>query len=345
MIIETRYAVFRKSTGVDDLLAEVKTLKTELNAITHKLNRANVEISIYKQENEELKIKQAIAQEKPSTVDAQVQTECKTGASFVEQMDWQRVNNRAENYKKHYTEIFNAYNELKEKYKKLGPNNQEMAELNELKAQFEQLKIQHQEKTKAMEHLQWKYIETKRICDSRFEEINQYKEQMEMNMTKAEMRASGETAYNELKVTFEELKAKYETNVKKCHETAELLVEIKEKYRLSKQINQTSLNDIETLKQEINNFQKSDAKLKSELEAIKQQLDETEAELELVKNKYGRAKEMLAERQARVEKLRIFEQKYGHAKELLESRRLEILRLQALVNDNDENNENAPMNK
>lgn len=327
LIIETRYAVFRKSTGVDDLLAEVKTLKTELNTITHKLNRANVEITIYKQDNENLKLKQKIALEKPSTADAYVQTE-KNGATFVEQMDWERVNGRAEHYKKHYQEVVFAYNELKEKYKKH----------NELIIQHENLKIQHQEKIKAMEELQWKYTQTKRICESRLDDINKCKEQIEMNFTKSEMVASGEPAYNELRVNYDELKAKHETTLKKCRETAELLDEIKEKYRISKLINDTSSNDIEKLKQEIINT-------KSELGAMKQQLDESEAELEAVKNKYVRAKGMLAERQERVENLRIFEHKYGRAKELLESRRLEILRLQALVNDKNVNNENAPLNK
>lgn len=353
IIIESKYAVFRKSTGVDDLIAQVKTLKSELNDINHKLNRANVENDIYKRKIDELEIKSAIAQQKPSTVDAHVQTDCtKSGATFVEQMDWERVNRRAENYKKHYQEAATAHNELKGKYEKLKTKlgtSHDDSTFNELKTKYEDLQSQYQEvlaqnqeTSKTMEELQWKYTETKRICNARFDEIKKYKEQLEMNLTKAEMQVSGEAAYNQLNVKYEELKSKYDATLKKCTETAELLDEIKEKYRLMKQICEKRFKEIEDFKVKIDELKKNDATLRAEIETLNQQLVQAKGDLETSGRKYARAKEILADQK---EKIDLLKDKYGQAKDLLESRRLEILRLSAIVEGETVNIENMPRNK
>lgn len=347
----------------------MKKLKSELNATQHKLNRANCERDMIKEQHEELKLKSAIAKHKPSTIDAAVQTDgSKTGATFVETMDWEHINRRAEKYKKAYGDVVTSYNELREKYGKLISNENGVTAYNALKLKYDQLKVQYDKTAKTMSELESKYGETKRICNARFEKMEEYErkiadykqnvatlnselgalnqinekyEQLKSEAGKAATKPNEMAAYNDLKV-------KYQKIAEKCQETAELLDEIKQKYGLTKQIANKRFEEIQKFKQMIANFEKNEMELKSELEALKTQLDVTNKELTEVKAKNDRAKGYLIRHREEIEKLAPKARKYEDAKDLLERRRLEILRLMALVEgktENHENNENVPINE
>lgn len=184
VIIEARFATFKLSTGVDELKEQVKTLKDELSTYKSKYSRLNVDYENLTDRYGELKVKSAIAQQKPSTADNHTQTDPpKFGATFVEQMDLQRAVQRAEKYKKAYEQAVTTFNELKTKY--------------------EQLEAKHIEMVKLLEEIQPKYKETKRICNYRWNVIGELEAaKTELQQREAALKAELNTLKEQL-ITFE----------------------------------------------------------------------------------------------------------------------------------------------
>lgn len=217
--------MLREEYGVKDLEAEVKKLKGDVEKHRSKLAQTEYHYRDLQAKYDELKIKADMQMEmqKSVTVAASTQTEPMTGARYVEQMDWDFVNERAERYKRHYFEQ---------------------------KAEFDQ----HKAKFKALEQ---KYENTKTICNGRFKALEENKETIiglrreidelkrneteithELNALKQrfEQAQTDTAAYKQLKETeYNELIVEFNENVKKCNKSIDLLREIQAKYGLLKE--------------------------------------------------------------------------------------------------------------
>lgn len=336
VIIEARYATFRLSTGVDQLIAEVKTLKSDLSTAKSKLNRMNIDHESLQDKYEELKVKMAIKLQKPATNDASVQPDGQlTGATFVEQMNWERLNQRAEKYKKAYGEILTNFNQLKATYDQLKSGQKsssaagETADNSLLKMEYEQLKLDHEKSMKKhleaaefVDKFKAKYEATKNICNSRLEQIHEFKQtidnferteknlKVELQTLKSELKKVTESNKNTAvanKIQFEQMKSEYDAQKKKLRDTTEMLDELKLKYSNMKAICNSRYD-------RLIQYEESEKNSKSEIAALTGQYKEVKQEADRLKRKYETAKVML------------------------ESRRQEILKLMG------QNNENVPIN-
>lgn len=232
IIIEARYATFKMSTGVDDLKAEVKTLKTELLTTKTKLSRLNSDFDSLSDKHEKLKLKSVIAQQKLPSTNASMQTEStKTGATFVDQMDWERVNRRLEKYKKRNEELVNSYNQLKGK-------------LEMVKSDLDQKSAKCIETAKLLEEIQPKYSGMKRICNHRWDQIEEFKKKI----------ANHEKNEVEMKDIIETLKQEL-AGIK---EAMTELTKYKRKYEAAKGICDSRRLEIERLNRLINDGQNNE---------------------------------------------------------------------------------------
>lgn len=226
VIIEAKYATFRLSTGVDELQAEVKTLKAELSATKTKLSRINIDYENLCDKHEKLKVKSAIASYKPSLSDAIVQTDAsKTNPTFIDQIDFERINRKAEKYKKAYEEVVTNYNALKSKYENM-------------KAELEEKSAKCNEAAKLLDEIQPKYANMKRICNHRWDEIEEFKKRIaEFEKNEVEMKSQLKTM---------------NTNLAGFKETTKELVRFKQKYEVAKGICDNRRIEIERLNKLIN---------------------------------------------------------------------------------------------
>lgn len=211
IIVEAKFATFKLSTGVDELKDKVKALQQDVSNFKAKYNSLKYDYDHVNDKYEELKVRSAVAQQKPTTVDEFSQTDPpKFGATFVEQMDLQRAVQRAEKYKKAYEQTVTAYNELKPKY--------------------EQLEAKHKELSDFWTLTKPKYTETKRICNNRLTKIQ------ELENAKLDLQRSEAALTAELII----LKEKFA-------ETLKELDRFKRKYEMAKKLCDNRRLDIERL--------------------------------------------------------------------------------------------------
>lgn len=314
IIINAKYNVLLENSGVNSLQREIKSLKSKIEDYKSKLSETNYYYDDVKAKYDKLKLEMDMQKEKAAattTSDTFTQTEPMTGATFVEQMDWDRVNKRAETYKTQYQTVVRAYNSLKES-------------ATTLQTQYNQ----NLENWQRMNQLQGKYERTKNLCNNRFEvlkenerkiaeseqKINELKQneaklQNEMATLKhlLEEKRKDTVAHEQLKLNYAELKELHSNNIKKCHETANTLDDFKKKY----------------------------GELKSENGLLQQQLAELKGkvkELKILRWKYQNAKDLLDKR---------YERMY-YLTEKLNKNGIPISEYDEL---NPENNENTPNNK
>lgn len=207
---------------MDDLQAEVKALKAELSTTKTKLNRQNTDFENLLDKHEKLKLKSVIALQKTSTIDATVQTDVpRSGATFVDQMDWDKINRKADKYKKAYEELVNKYNQLKVKYE-------------QLKDEYDEKSTKGIETAKLLDEIQPKYSNMKRICNSRWDQIQELQRKI-VNFEKNELEMNSEL--NALKKQLVSFK-----------ETSEELSRMKRKYEIAKNICDSRLAENERLR-------------------------------------------------------------------------------------------------
>lgn len=293
-IFQAKYNVLLENSGVNSLQREVKSLKTKIEEYKSQLSETKYYYDEIQAKYDELKLKTDMQTEKSAAViatDTFTQTEPMTGATFVEQMDWDRVNKRAETYKTEYQNVVRTYNGLKESYIKL-------------RTEHEQTLANSNDLTKRMNQLQLKYDATKEICNNRFKllkendvkiaeserqiaelEVNEAKLKEEMVALK-QMLEKGN--HEQCKLDYDELKEQYSKNIKICSDTAKTLDDIKRKY----------------------------GDLKSENDSRRQQLMDSEDRLNALTDKYVRLKKQKSE----LEYLEVYRSKYQLAKELLAKR-------------------------
>lgn len=193
--------MFKLSTGVDELKTEVKTLKAELSANKSKMSRLNIEYEKITDKYEELKVKQSIAQYKPTTNNTGMQTDPPANATFCQQIDLERLHHRAEKYKKNLEQAAAAYNAQK-------------STLEDIKKQLDVRSSECTEATKALEALHHKYIQMKRVCNNRYDEKKSMEDQVatlqkseaglktEIAQMKATLREAGkQTEFYQMKYT------------------------------------------------------------------------------------------------------------------------------------------------
>lgn len=222
IIIESRFAEFRRSTGVDDLQAEIKDLKAELSTTKSKLSRVNIEYENLLDKHEKLKLKSVIAQQKISSMDAVVQTDVpRSGATFVDQMDWDKVSRRAEKYKKAYEDLANTYNQVTAKY-------------DQLKKEYDDKLAKSIETAKLLDEIQPKYSNMKRICNTRWDQIQEFQQKI----------ANFEKNEAEMKSQMDALKKQLVT----LKETSEEVARYKRKYDAAKGICDSRKSEIERLR-------------------------------------------------------------------------------------------------
>lgn len=215
VIIEAKYATFRLSTGVDDLQAEIKALKTELSTNKSKLSRVNIDYENLLDKHEKLKLKSVIAQQKTSSTDAVTQTDVpRSGATFVDQMDWDKVSRRAEKYKKAYEELANKYEQLKKEYDDKLAKSIETAKL--------------------LDEIQPKYSNMKRVCNTRWDQIQDFQQKI----------ANFEKNEAEMNSQIDALKKQLVT----LKETSEEVTRYKRKYEAAKGICDSRKLEIERLR-------------------------------------------------------------------------------------------------
>lgn len=222
IIIESRFAEFRRITGVDDLQAEIKDLKAELSTTKSKLSRVNIEYENLLDKHEKLKLKSVIAQQKISSMDAVVQTDVpRSGATFVDQMDWDKVSRRAEKYKKAYEDLANTYNQVTAKY-------------DQLKKEYDDKLAKSIETAKLLDEIQPKYSNMKRICNTRWDQIQEFQQKI----------ANFEKNEAEMKSQMDALKKQLVT----LKETSEEVARYKRKYDAAKGICDSRKSEIERLR-------------------------------------------------------------------------------------------------
>lgn len=188
-----RNEALQEQFGIKELKLEVKSLKSKLDDKETKLGNCKYYFDELQKKYDELKQKMDLVMIKPSTSDAFTETGPMTGATYVEQMDWDRVNQRAEGYKSHYLNCVKAYNELN---------------------------VEHKELRVQLNGLQSKYDQTKHICNRRFEVLGEKNRQIaELNQQLDELQTKSEFADKQLT-----------ENIAQCQATADLLDEFKVKY-------------------------------------------------------------------------------------------------------------------
>lgn len=232
-IAEARYNTFRFDTGVDELREQLKKLKLKLETAEHSLGLKTLDCNDFKEECEKLKIQLAAQQnEKPKTCDAKVQTDLQTGATFVQQMNWEQANARAEKYKDAYLEAVKMYHDIRSTQKELNAEKSKLeaekstleAKYNELNAELENVRTKSGGVDKEMEMLRSKYNNTKIICEQRRITLQKY-EQNQKDL---------ESELNVLHAKYDELK-KFSTDLEtKCRETCSSLDQLNEKYSKAK---------------------------------------------------------------------------------------------------------------
>lgn len=228
--------------------------------------------------------------------DAFAQTEPMTGATFVEQMDWDRVNERAETYKSQYQKCATAYNGLKDRYQKLYEKSTS-------------LKVQHDQNLVNYNGLQTKYEKTKEICNNRFKLLNDNEEKIaefvgkieELNENEAKLKNElislrEETVdmvvYKQLKSKYDELKAQNSKIMKKCEETANTLDDVMARY-----------GQIKIENDSLKKFEVQSVELADELNQLKDKLKKYKSEFYAYRSKYHSAKELLEKRFYRIKYL------------------------------------------
>lgn len=220
VIIEAKYATFRLSTGVDDLQAEIKALKAELSTTKSKLSRVNIDYENLLDKHEKLKLKSVIAQQK--LTDAIVQTDVpRSGATFVDQMDWDKVSRRAEKYKKAYEDLANTYNQITAKYE-------------QLRKEYDDKLAKSIETAKLLDEIQPKYSNMKRVCNTRWDQIQEFQQKI----------ANFEKNEAEMKSQIDELKKQSVT----LKESSEEVTRYKRKYDAAKGICDSRKSEIERLR-------------------------------------------------------------------------------------------------
>lgn len=218
IIVEAKFATFKLSTGVDELKDKVKALQQDVSNFKAKYNSLKYDHDDVNDKYEKLKVRSAIAQQKPPTVDEFSQTDPpKCGATFVEQMDLQRAVQRAEKYKKAYEQTVTAYNELKPKYKQLEAKYKELSDSSTI--------------------MEKKYTETKRICNNRFTMIQ------DLEKAKLDLQRSEAALTAELTI----LKEKFANLNEKFAETSKELDRFMRKYEMAKKICEIRKLDIDRL--------------------------------------------------------------------------------------------------
>lgn len=296
-----------ENSGVNSLQREIKSLNAKIEEYKVKISQTTYYYDEIRTKYEELKIKTDMIMDKPVTAESSSQTEPMTGATFVEQMDWDRVNKRAENYKTQYFKLLDEYKNKEAQYK------QNVAKLSEL--------------NRRMDGLQWKYNQTKEICNNRLTLLNENQvkitecEQNEARL-KAELDALKQTlqqtpensvAYNQFKSQYNELKEQHSKAIQKCQEAANTLGNLKEKYAEIKAENESLKQQLADTKAELNALneecvalRQSNSAQEGELNTLSELADRLKrynAAYRLVKAKYERAKELCEGRFHRIQYL------------------------------------------
>lgn len=170
---------------------------------------------------EKLKLKSVIAQQKPPSSDATMQTDAPPiAASFVDQMDWDRVNRRIEKYKMAYEGNVANYKQLKENYDRM-------------KLEFDEKSAKCAELAEWMEEIKPKYSNMKRLCNSRYDQITEFKARIAIfEKNEIEMKQQIDTL-NQSLIKFKE--------------TTEEVVRYKRKYEVAKQICDSRRMELERL--------------------------------------------------------------------------------------------------
>lgn len=321
-----------ENSGVNSLHREIKALKAKIEEykdenrkLTYYHDDVRKKYDEARKENDELKIKAEMCMEKAATAAASTQTEPMTGATFVEQMDWDRVNRRAENYKSHYQQAMQAFHE---------------AEKNLKKSEAERIMIQS------------KYGKVKEICNQRFivleenqakiaeyeQKIHEFHQnevrlQNELVVLRQSMQQTPEdtVAFRQLTSKFNELKEQHIQNMQKCQETANALDHFKAKYGETK-------TERDLLQQQL-------ADMKSEMDSLQQQLSDMTGERDSLREKYNRVRELYLAHL-------VFKGKYAKAKEICNGRLERIAYLEGQLRRNnvpfaiyyEAGNENVPNN-
>lgn len=290
-IIQAKYRYHCENSGVNQLKTEVKSLQTTINEYKSKLSQTTYHYEDIRAKYDELKIKTDMKEEMQKTVtttDAFAQTEPMTGATFVEQMDWDRLKESRDTYKTQYRACVHAYNELKEIYKKL----------------FEQNAT-----------LQQKYDRTKEICNKRFKLLNENEEKMvefkrkieELNQNEVNLKdelvalkqkyeeSVDIVVYKQLKAKYDEIEVQHSKYITKCLETANTLNDFKAKY-----------NRIKTENDSLKKFEEQYTIIADEMKLLNEKyahLKKQKLELDVYRNKYNSAKDLLEKRFYRIQYL------------------------------------------
>lgn len=314
-IVQAKLNVHLENSGVNSLQREIKALKAKIEEYKVKIRETTYYHDEIRAKYDELKIKTDMIMEKPATIDGSSQTEPMTGATFVEQMDWDRVNKRAESYKSQYYKVLDEYKAADENYKKMEAQyNKNTADLKDVNSR--------------MNVLQWKYNQTKEICNNRLIVLNENEAKIteyeqnearlktELDALKQSLRQTpgNSVAYNQLKLQFNDLYEQHSKSTKKLEYAAKSMDNFKAKYAEMKAEN-------ESLKQQLTDIKKELDALNEECAGLRQSNEATECKLNKVSALLDRFKRANAD-------LRVFETKYKKAKEFCEGRFKRIQYLQ-----------------
>lgn len=281
-IFQAKYRALCDNSGLTQLNADKKSLQTKVEEYKLELSRMNYQYKDIQAKYDELKLKADMNMDmrNSATAEAFAQTEPMTGATFVEQMDWNRANERAEFYKTNYQECARAHNKLRENYKALVKQNADQKAENE----------------KTFQNLTEAYEKTKNSCKVYYEKISEYERKItklkqnegkmedEMIELKKLIQTQSERqmdtdAYNQLNSKYEELK-------ERCNETAHYLVDFKAKY--------------EQIKKEYELSKDQSTAVITELNQLKGKYARVKEEAALFKSKYSTAKKLLEGRFGRI---------------------------------------------
>lgn len=333
-----------ENSGVNALQREIKSLQAKIEEYKVEISKTTYYYDQIRAKYDELKLKTDMNMEKPATTDTSSQTEPMTGATFVEQMDWGRVNKRAENYKALYLKVSREYKEVDENFKKMETQyNQNVANWNDLNGR--------------MNVLQWKYDQTKEICNNRLTLLNENKVKItesekrinELQQNEARLKVELDSVKQSLKQTpddsvacqqlksqYNDLKELHSKNIKKCQETANTLDHLKARYG-------EIVAENESLRQQLTG-------IRSELDALKEEStrlrQSNEAELNRLNEECARLKQLNTTNG-------VFKAKYARAKEVCNGRFDRISYLEGELRRNgiryatfiEEGNENVPNNR
>lgn len=273
-IQKARNRALSEQFGINDLKDEVKQLKRNLEDVKSELHRSKYDNDELQKKYDELKLRTDMEMQKPSTADASTETQPMKGATFVEQMDWDRVNKRAEDYKTYYTSCARQFEALKEKHKEVVKQNSHLST--------------------QLNGLQGKYKQTRDICDNRLVTLNQNSEEIaQLNAKIIDLAAKAESshtdAYNQLQTEHNEVKVQLSQATAMCQQTADLLDDFKTKYTEAKQ-------EYDSVKQQSTVASEELQLFKRKYEKAKELYFGTVDNYETVKAKYEAAKELLERR-------------------------------------------------